>query len=1013
MSLADSISAAARFLSKARGLGPPPSPNRKEFPFVASLDFQGIPIDVEQRKGDTRQGVDADGTPWRVTMRAHYGEIRSHARGAAGVMGARGMDGDRLDVYVGPNERMDKPTQLASFFREFSKQARANPAGQASLLGDAPDTATLLGQSAGRSKAGQTDMFKANEPGALRDLFARTVWLRDMTQSAHWNVTGLNFSSLHDLFGEQYTELAGAVDEIAETLRATERRPFVATSGRGEDEIRYVAVSNANAIAEIATMTPQQMAAHLAAIHERLFEACNDGRGEPNLAIVDLLSRRATAHSKAAWMLRSVAGGDAQAQSMVVELAPEFGERLWGSIMSKAAEPARRLADGSEVMALPWWARMAFDPHGLVKAGARGPYIKKVPTGKFRTKKDGSPGAQIYRYFYAAHHGGGVHNTADFKEGAKLVGDGGHYMIHGAKDGVLTVSHSSKPSERKQMTHAQLSEKLHAHHKDKLRAHHEKLEAEHKDALSVGNHKGAAKIRAEAAKTGHRIEDPQDLHDAIDRSLAAVKGGAKVGSEDLMRSARKNAEELAALGDHSGHEKIDAHGASTLASTWRAEAEKQEASAVEHAKRSTGKGSLHDKLAKQARSKAKAARENERRASEGESGADDFDPWSGGGRGISKEEMEANERKRLNKIPKEPVQHLLGDASSNIHRIAWTPGKTPGKGTMRVQFKSNDIYDYEDVPHDTYEAVRRGEHKGSHGATFHALIRGKHESKKIATGEVKEEGGPKLKTVEARERDERIRSRAEADAAKTRRQDIEADLGESAASATAAHPLAIHPEDMDPEGRYTTWKKREGTDQWMIGRSRAGAGFAGGADLVGTKRGPYGDITVAAFPEGVDPNANGSGSGGKGGGRQPSEPSSEESEASADSRPSPAHSKIEERQSDEGTAKEHAVSAKIDELRRDSDHASYIRHTYGLTEAEAGRAMNNAYGQKALEHAAAGDHDKARAHARLAVKDFLARDKAHNMSPSSAERYMKRQEKAAGIKKAAEAMARRLRNPAA
>jgi hypothetical protein len=80
---------------------PPPSPNRKTDPFVASLVFQGIPIDIEQRKGDTREGVGPDGTPWKVTMRAHYGEVRSHARGAEGVMGARGMDGDRLDVYVG------------------------------------------------------------------------------------------------------------------------------------------------------------------------------------------------------------------------------------------------------------------------------------------------------------------------------------------------------------------------------------------------------------------------------------------------------------------------------------------------------------------------------------------------------------------------------------------------------------------------------------------------------------------------------------------------------------------------------------------------------------------------------------------------------------------------------------------------------------------------------------------------------------------------------------------------
>src|ERR1700679_1619831 len=40
------------------------------------------------------------------------------------------------------------------------------------------------------------------------------------TQNFHWNVRGPEFYSLHLLFEKQYEELAEAVDEIAERIRA-------------------------------------------------------------------------------------------------------------------------------------------------------------------------------------------------------------------------------------------------------------------------------------------------------------------------------------------------------------------------------------------------------------------------------------------------------------------------------------------------------------------------------------------------------------------------------------------------------------------------------------------------------------------------------------------------------------------------------------------------------------------------------------------------------------------------
>jgi hypothetical protein len=71
----------------------PPRAKRAKFPFTGFIDFQGIKIDVENKKGEYRRGKDKDGHEWKCLMHSHYGEIRD----------TEGTDGDKLDVYVGPN----------------------------------------------------------------------------------------------------------------------------------------------------------------------------------------------------------------------------------------------------------------------------------------------------------------------------------------------------------------------------------------------------------------------------------------------------------------------------------------------------------------------------------------------------------------------------------------------------------------------------------------------------------------------------------------------------------------------------------------------------------------------------------------------------------------------------------------------------------------------------------------------------------------------------------------------
>src|SRR5690606_21456872 len=49
---------------------------------------------------------------------------------------------------------------------------------------------------------------------ALAHVMADTYVLYFQTQSFHWNVRGPSFHSLHEMFEEQYEELAEAVDEL-------------------------------------------------------------------------------------------------------------------------------------------------------------------------------------------------------------------------------------------------------------------------------------------------------------------------------------------------------------------------------------------------------------------------------------------------------------------------------------------------------------------------------------------------------------------------------------------------------------------------------------------------------------------------------------------------------------------------------------------------------------------------------------------------------------------------------
>lgn len=134
----------------------------------------------------------------------------------------------------------------------------------------------------------------------LSKLLADSYTLYLQTHNFHWNVTGPMFQTLHTMFETQYTELALAVDEIAERIRALgEKAPGT-----------YAAFSKLTSIKEKDLDNAEDMIRHLVLAQETvvktarsLFPVIDDANDE---ASADLITQRITSHEKTAWMLRSL-----------------------------------------------------------------------------------------------------------------------------------------------------------------------------------------------------------------------------------------------------------------------------------------------------------------------------------------------------------------------------------------------------------------------------------------------------------------------------------------------------------------------------------------------------------------------------------------------------------------------------------------------------------------------------------------------------------------------------------
>ena len=135
----------------------------------------------------------------------------------------------------------------------------------------------------------------------LSHLLADTYTLYLKTHNFHWNVTGPMFTTLHLMFEGQYTELAAAVDQIAERIRSLgEPAP-----GSYADFGRLASIKEAAGVPAAEEMVRQLVVGNEAVVKtaRKFFPVAESANDE---STADLLTQRMQVHEKTAWMLRSL-----------------------------------------------------------------------------------------------------------------------------------------------------------------------------------------------------------------------------------------------------------------------------------------------------------------------------------------------------------------------------------------------------------------------------------------------------------------------------------------------------------------------------------------------------------------------------------------------------------------------------------------------------------------------------------------------------------------------------------
>ncbi|NBV16841.1 Dps family protein [Janthinobacterium sp.] len=148
---------------------------------------------------------------------------------------------------------------------------------------------------------GISEADRAKIAEGLSGLLADSYTLYLMTHNFHWNVKGPMFNTLHLMFMTQYTEQWGALDLIAERIRAL----GYPAPGTYKEFVKLASIKEIDGVPPALEMVSHLVVAQEATARtaRRLFPLLEKANDQPT---ADLITQRLDLHEKTAWMLRSL-----------------------------------------------------------------------------------------------------------------------------------------------------------------------------------------------------------------------------------------------------------------------------------------------------------------------------------------------------------------------------------------------------------------------------------------------------------------------------------------------------------------------------------------------------------------------------------------------------------------------------------------------------------------------------------------------------------------------------------
>lgn len=148
---------------------------------------------------------------------------------------------------------------------------------------------------------GLSELSRSEIAAGLSGLLADSYTLYLMTHNFHWNVKGPMFNSLHQMFMTQYTEQWGALDLIAERIRAL----GYPAPGTYAQFVQLATIKEVEGVPKAMDMVRHLVSAQEATARtaRKLLPLVDKADDQPT---ADLLTQRLDVHEKTAWMLRSL-----------------------------------------------------------------------------------------------------------------------------------------------------------------------------------------------------------------------------------------------------------------------------------------------------------------------------------------------------------------------------------------------------------------------------------------------------------------------------------------------------------------------------------------------------------------------------------------------------------------------------------------------------------------------------------------------------------------------------------